>query len=71
MSATNWSHIVVADGGRVSVVPIDCDTAPGRAFYSALVLHVVLPENAVPWFQFPRFFTSHSCFPIHSNGSDA
>jgi hypothetical protein len=51
----------VTDRGRVSIVPINGNTAPRRPFDGALVLYVTLPENAVSWFQFPRFFAGHSC----------
>jgi hypothetical protein len=58
----NLRHIVVTDGGRLAVVPINRDAAPGRPFDGTLVFQVVPPENAVSWFQLSRFFTSHFFF---------
>jgi hypothetical protein len=48
----NSGHVVVTDGGRVAIVPINGDAAPGRPFDGPLVLHVALPEKASPGFNF-------------------
>jgi hypothetical protein len=65
MSTTNWSHIVVTDGGAVSVIPINGNAAPGRLLDSASVLHVAQPEDAV------SCLTRQFCVPASSNGSVA
>ena len=47
LSTMNRCHVVVTNGGRVTVVPIYRDAAPGRTSDRALIFHVVLPENSV------------------------
>jgi hypothetical protein len=71
MSTTNWSHIVVTDGGAVSVIPINGNAAPGRLLDSASVLHVAQPEDAVSCLKLSRFFARQFCVPASSNGSVA
>jgi hypothetical protein len=58
----NLRHIVVTDGTRVAVVPINGDAAPGRPFDNTLVLHVALPENTVSCHKLSWFFTGHFGF---------
>jgi len=52
-------HIVVTDGGRLAVVPINRDAAPRRAPDRALVFYVAPPGNSIPCLQLSRFFTGH------------
>jgi hypothetical protein len=59
----NLRHVVVTDGGRVTVVPIYRDAAPGFPSDCSLVFHIVVPENAVSRLQLSRFFTGHSIGP--------
>lgn len=77
LGKSNSAHVIVADGGRVSIVAINGDAAPGRAFDRALVLHVALPENAVSWLQLSRAFLpaasslqncNFGCSAEHSSG---
>jgi hypothetical protein len=55
----NLRHIVVTDGGRLAVVPINRDAAPRRAPDRALVFYVAPPGNSIPCLQLSRFFTGH------------
>jgi hypothetical protein len=55
----NLLHVVMTDGSRVAVVPINRDAAPGRSYDRTLVCRVALPANAVSNLEFSRFIAGH------------
>jgi hypothetical protein len=57
--AVNLRHVVVTDGGRVTVVPIYRDAAPGRPSNRALVCDVAFPIDAISDLRLSRFVASH------------